>query len=251
MKKLLLFVGTIVVVVIGYWLISPIFLDKEVIDDSLDSETEAAVEAAIEAFKAETADTNIDAQLTEEEKEEMFREMAKGEDREVDEPMPVEIKIQDTNNNIQLEVNEDNSEANDSTETQVEGGDNDVSPSEDPKELPSSDEPSVVSVGEFVSVAHHGEGVAKLINLGGDKGYILRFEDFEVSNGPDLRVLLSKNSGVTNSSNLGEMVELGKLKGNIGTQNYSISSDINLDDYKTVVIYCKPFRVVFNTAELK
>jgi len=251
MKKLFLFGGTIIVVIVGYWLISPIFFDKEVIDDSLDEETEAAVAAAVEAFKSETSDTNIDEQLTEEEKEEMFREMAKGEDKEVDEPMPVEIKIQDTNSNIQLPVNDGNSEADVSGQGQVEGESDGTLPSEDPQELPNNDEPAVVSVGEFVSVAHHGEGFAKVINLGGDKGYILRFEDFEVSNGPDLRVLLSKNSGITNSSELGEMIEIGKLKGNIGTQNYSISSGINLSEYKTVVIYCKPFRVVFNTAELK
>jgi hypothetical protein len=43
---------------------------------------------------------------------------------------------------------------------------------------------------------------------------------------------------------------LGSLKGNLGNQNYEIGADIELSKYKSVVIYCKPFHVVFATATL-
>ena len=90
-----------------------------------------------------------------------------------------------------------------------------------------------------------------MIDLGPDLGKIVRLQDLDVDNGPDLRVLLSKNPSVRSSGDLGEYVELGKLKGNKGNHNYSIPSDINAEDYNSVVIYCKPFKVVFNSANLQ
>lgn len=78
----------------------------------------------------------------------------------------------------------------------------------------------------------------------------LRFEDFSVTNGPDLRVLLSANSNVNDSGDLGEYIELDRLKGNKGNQNYEIPTDLDISMYGSVVIYCKPFHVVFSTAEL-
>ena len=44
--------------------------------------------------------------------------------------------------------------------------------------------------------------------------------------------------------------ELGKLKGNIGSQNYTIPGSIDVDGYGSIVIYCKPFHVVFSVAPL-
>jgi len=110
--------------------------------------------------------------------------------------------------------------------------------------------PKVVAQGEFVGVAHKGAGTA-LILSGAGSNEILRLEDLMVDNGPDLRVLLSKNADVRSSGDLGSYVELAKLKGNIGNQNYTIPTDINVEDYKSVIIYCKPFKVVFNSANLK
>lgn len=209
MKKVLGIIVLIAAVGIGYWLISPLFINKTA-NDSLDEKTEASVQAAIEQFKMETKDTNIDDQTTGAGKEELFMEMAKMEDEKVEEAMPKTS----------------------------------VTP-----EKPTS-EVKIEKTGNFKAVAHHGEGVAKLINLGEDNGYIIRFENFSVLNGPDLRVLLSKQSNVMNSSDLGDYIELGGLKGNIGTQNYAIPSNIDLNEYISVVIYCKPFSVVFNSANL-
>jgi Electron transfer DM13 len=80
---------------------------------------------------------------------------------------------------------------------------------------------------------------------------VLRFEEgFEAANGPDLRVLLSPHERPRDSEQLGEYVELGDLKGNIGTQNYEIPAEIDLALYRSVVIYCSPFHVVFSTATL-
>ena len=43
-------------------------------------------------------------------------------------------------------------------------------------------------------------------------------------------------------------IHLGALKGNVGNQNYDIPADVDLSEYRSVVIYCVPFHVVFSTA---
>jgi hypothetical protein len=49
----------------------------------------------------------------------------------------------------------------------------------------------------------------------------------------------------------GGYVDLGKLKGNKGNQNYPISADVDVAAQKSVVIYCEPFAVAFSVAQLQ
>lgn len=113
--------------------------------------------------------------------------------------------------------------------------------------VPSS--PRILSQGNFYSVAHEGSGIAKLLSVDGSN--ILRLENLDVLNGPDLRVVLSKNTGIRTSADLGDYIELDTLKGNKGNQNYEIDSSIDIGEYKSAVVYCKAFHVVFNVAELQ
>jgi hypothetical protein len=104
--------------------------------------------------------------------------------------------------------------------------------------------------GEFVDVdfIHKGEGRAILSKS--DVSKVLRFEDFKVTNGPDLYVWLAKNPNPTSDiSSLGDYIDLGRLKGNVGNQNYMITP--NIDGYDTVVIWCKQFSQLFSYANLK
>ena len=100
---------------------------------------------------------------------------------------------------------------------------------------------------------HKGSGTATVYDLGADGGHILRLEDFKVTNGPDLRVLLANAANPESHSDLDDAgyVELGKLKGNVGSQNYDIPPSVALADVQSVVIYCNPFRVVFSVATLE
>ena len=100
---------------------------------------------------------------------------------------------------------------------------------------------------------HKGSGTATVYDLGSDGGQILRLEDFRVTNGPDLRVLLANAPDPESHSDLDDAgyVELGKLKGNVGSQNYEIPPSVSLADVQSVVIYCNPFRVVFSVATLE
>ena len=97
---------------------------------------------------------------------------------------------------------------------------------------------------------HKGSGQAAIYRLPGG-GSILRLENLRVTNGPDLRVMLSAHPDPMSRGDFdgAEYVELDKLKGNIGNQNYPIP-EMDLSKYRSVVIYCKPFRVLFSVAPL-
>ncbi|NND83554.1 MAG: DM13 domain-containing protein, partial [Acidimicrobiia bacterium] len=77
-------------------------------------------------------------------------------------------------------------------------------------------------------------------------------EDFEVTNGPDLHVILSPVDSPNSSEELRavDYVDLGELKGNVGNQNYEIPADVDIDSIGSVVIYCVPFHVIFATANV-
>jgi Electron transfer DM13 len=98
---------------------------------------------------------------------------------------------------------------------------------------------------------HKGSGKAGIYQVA-DGSYVLRFEDFEVTNGPDLHVYLAKHANPTTTSevNEGGYLDLGSIKGNQGAQNYAIPAGSDLSLYKSVVIYCQPFHVVFSVAPL-
>lgn len=115
--------------------------------------------------------------------------------------------------------------------------------------------PLVLSSGSFVSHEHSTSGTAKVIRLA-DGRRVLRLEDLDTSNGPDLRVWLSdqpvtKGTGGWFVFDDGAYVELGRLKGNKGDQNYAIPADADLGGLTSVSIWCKRFHVSFGAAALK
>lgn len=101
--------------------------------------------------------------------------------------------------------------------------------------------------GSFESLAHPTMGRAIVKELA-DGSCVLRLEDFETSNGPDVRVYLSAGPKDAYGK---EFVDLGGLKGNVGNQNYTIPSGTDLDRYDTAVIWCRRFTVAFAAATLR
>ena len=113
--------------------------------------------------------------------------------------------------------------------------------------------PEALRSGQFrdADSFHTGTGTATIWDLGNDER-ALRFEEFRVRNGPDLRVFLAVHPDPMGRSDVldGGYVEISALKGNVGNQNYDIPPDVDLDMYNSVVIFCWPFRVVFSVAPL-
>lgn len=90
---------------------------------------------------------------------------------------------------------------------------------------------------------HNASGKATVLYLE-DGSSVLRFENFRVTNGPDLYVYLSTDR------NASDYVDLGQLKANSGNQNYDLPDGVDLSKYDTVIIWCKAFSVYFGGAEL-
>ncbi len=107
-----------------------------------------------------------------------------------------------------------------------------------------SDSQSIIysKQGSFVGLkGNNAKGKAIIISAG--KVAFLRFQDFEVTNGPDLHVYM------TSGGNISTGMDLGKLKGSIGDQNYALNG-VDLKNYDTVVIYSQPFHIYFAQAKL-
>jgi hypothetical protein len=108
------------------------------------------------------------------------------------------------------------------------------------KDIPKSYEGVFVGVNDGI---HNAEGQSKVILLD-DGRELLRLEDFKSTNGPDLYVYLSTDTDAT------DIVNLGKLKANVGNQNYEIPEGTDLKKYNKVLIWCKSFSVLFGSSEL-
>ncbi len=96
---------------------------------------------------------------------------------------------------------------------------------------------------------HRGGGAATVYRLGQEQ--VLRLDSFKVTNGPDLHVILTKHPAPMTRGDVQEgYVEIAKLKGNLGSQNYPLGQRVRPEEYRAVVIYCARFHVVFSTAAL-
>ena len=109
----------------------------------------------------------------------------------------------------------------------------------------------VLAQGAFRSGEHHTEGTARLLRLP-DGRQSLRLADLRTSNGPVLKVWLTaadvdaSNGEINDSAHL----DLGGLKGNIGSQNYAVPAGADPSRYRAVVIWCARFHVAFGAAPL-
>ncbi|PIY92160.1 MAG: hypothetical protein COY70_04705, partial [Candidatus Magasanikbacteria bacterium CG_4_10_14_0_8_um_filter_42_12] len=214
---------------VGWWLLSPLFIDKKV-DEELDPKVASALDFVMSKAGqglqkageklADTKTTDLQKKVAE-----LKASMDNGSN------LDEQITDEDTMNQFMEEMSQ--MEDTDMSEDMM-----DVA---NPKEL---------ATGAFVTVAHEGTGNVRLIKLGDGSDTIVRLENLDVLNGPDLRVVLSKSSDVEKAGHLGEYIELGALKGNKGNQNYVVPADADVSEYNSVVIYCKAFRVVFNSANL-
>ena len=112
----------------------------------------------------------------------------------------------------------------------------------------------VLSKGTFQDADrfHQGSGEATIYRAP-DGSHLLRLENFQVTNGPELHVILSPNPAPESRDDVHQpgYLDLGSLKGNVGNQNYEIPAEVDVSALSSVVIYCSPFHVVFSIAPLK
>lgn len=115
--------------------------------------------------------------------------------------------------------------------------------------------PEVLAEEKFITHEHATTGSVKILKYS-DGSRILRIENLRTSNGPKLEVWLTNAPVIDGLDGWrvfddGKYINLGALKGNIGSQNYSIPSEVNLDDYSSISIWCERFSVSFGAAALR
>ena len=112
-------------------------------------------------------------------------------------------------------------------------------------------EPIDLLRGSFYGVDenHKGVGNAIIVQTQIDE-YSLRVENFEVTSGPGLHVILAEDDNPYNVATLGDYLDLGELQSTIGDQVYVIPNGVNLGKYGSVVVYCVPFQAIFAIAPI-
>jgi Electron transfer DM13 len=111
-----------------------------------------------------------------------------------------------------------------------------------------------LETGTFHGNVHQTSGRATIYQEENGK-LVLRLTNFKTSNGPDVHVILIAAKDADDDANFlksdTERVELGKLKGNEGDQNYEIPAGTDLAKFQTVSIYCERFNANFGAAPLE
>ncbi|MGW3649426.1 DM13 domain-containing protein [Streptomyces sp. NPDC000878] len=123
-----------------------------------------------------------------------------------------------------------------------------------PSEQPSAAGPQTLASGELISHEHATSGTVRLVRLV-DGSHVVRLENLDTSNGPDLRVWLTdapvkEGRAGWHVFDDGKYVSLGRLKGNKGSQNYALPRDVDPSSYSSVTIWCDRFDVSFGAAQL-
>jgi hypothetical protein len=111
-----------------------------------------------------------------------------------------------------------------------------------------------LATGSFHGKVHQTSGRATIYQEADGK-MVLRLTNFKTSNGPDVHVILIAAKDAEDDANFLKSdtarVELGKLKGNEGDQNYEIPTGTDLSKFQTVSIYCERFNANFGAAPLE
>jgi Electron transfer DM13 len=120
---------------------------------------------------------------------------------------------------------------------------------------PATAGPVVVARGRFISHEHDSSGSVAVLRLP-DGSRVLRLDDLRTSNGPLLKVWLADAPVIEGTTGWrvfddGRHVDLGDLKGNIGSSNYPIPPDVDLAALPSVSIWCARFHVSFAAARLQ
>lgn len=115
--------------------------------------------------------------------------------------------------------------------------------------------PVLLASGELISHEHATTGSVQVLALP-DGSRVLRLDNLRTSNGPLLKVWITDAPVLAGTPGWGVFddgrhVDLGVLKGNIGSSNYPLPADVDLATLNSVSIWCDRFNVSFGAAPLQ
>ena len=105
---------------------------------------------------------------------------------------------------------------------------------------------ALTSKGKFNKITHKIEGGWILVEVKGRQ--IIAFdEDFKTENGPDLKIFLSKKRlrKLKKDPTFINPITLASLKDISGKQHYILPSNINIEDYKSIVIHSEESNLIW------
>lgn len=108
-----------------------------------------------------------------------------------------------------------------------------------------------VSSSPFIKKRYSINGTWSLAEKDGVK--VISFnDDFKTKGGPDLKLFLSSKplDELGSGDVLDSSLKLSVLKSNKGAQSYIIPADVDLSQYKSVVIHCEAFSVLWGGFDL-
>ena len=110
---------------------------------------------------------------------------------------------------------------------------------------------SLLASGSFVTTEqdHPTNGTAKIVEKNG-KRYLEFSKGFTTARGPKVRVVLHRKGTVPVNLKEENYVTLANLKRFDGAQRYEIPANFDLNDFKSVAIWCEEFNVTFGYARL-
>ena len=111
---------------------------------------------------------------------------------------------------------------------------------------------TILKTGSLVPLdeSHWGNGTVELVEKA-DGSLAIYFIDVEIASGPDLYIYISKKSNFSSPTDTtGEFFNLGRLRALHGTFEVHVSSNLDIELYNSVLIWCLFFTVIFTYASL-
>ena len=105
--------------------------------------------------------------------------------------------------------------------------------------------------GEFKKKKRRLKGTWKIVEKNG-QAFIAFGEDFRAARGPDLKIFLSPTAfaDVNGKNAINGSLNLGLLQSTKGAQEYKIPEEANLSDFKSVLVHCEAYEVLWGGADL-
>jgi uncharacterized surface anchored protein len=110
----------------------------------------------------------------------------------------------------------------------------------------------LVFSGMFVAGNQHGDFASGTATVGTvtNGALQLALTRFAATNGPDVYVYLSREASPITTAQVMNGYEVGQLTATSGDIVYALPATLNLREYRSVVVYCRSFSVVFGYANL-
>jgi len=107
-----------------------------------------------------------------------------------------------------------------------------------------------IAAGNFVSAEHPTKGAVRIAREN-DRNFIEFDEAFKTDNGPDLHVILYRTSKPPVSGAKAEdYTVIARLKKVAGSQRYELPGNLNVNNFKSVAVWCRMFNATFGYAPL-